>query len=135
RTGYWTINGDHRDGVELGGVEAGAAMAGGDDDDAFDLAAKEVACGFGLGVGALVGGGKEDGVGVLFGDGADGVRAGGEERIVEVRDDDADGAGAMAAEGASHEVGLILKLFERAIDACAGLVGDVRGAVRSEEHT
>ena len=107
----------------------GAAVAGGDDDDAFDLAAKEVAGGFGLGVGALVGGGEEDGVGVLLGDGADGVRAGGEEGVVEIGDDDADGVRAVAAKGAGHKVGLVLEVFESAGDAGAGLIGDARSAV------
>src|SRR5215469_17292384 len=75
-------------------------VGGGDDDDAFDLAAEEIACRFGLGGGGFVGGGDKDGVGVLLGDLADGVRAGGEEGIVEIGDDHADRARAMAAKRA-----------------------------------
>src|SRR6185437_4433395 len=57
--GHRSIDGDHGSGVKLGIAEAGAAVACGDNDDAVDMAAEQIACGFGLNVCALVGGGDE----------------------------------------------------------------------------
>lgn len=48
----------------------------------------------------------------------------GEEGIVEVREDDADGAVALSAEGAGQFVGPVVQLLDGSLNALSGLIRD-----------
>jgi hypothetical protein len=125
---------DHHGHDLAGGDDAAGAQAGADEDHAVDAVLEHDVDGVLLAGGPAGAGGEQRPVPVVVGGGSDAVVDVGEERVVEIVQQHADGAGAPAGEMAGRGVAPVAELGGGVEHELATPVADVGAFVHHERH-
>ncbi len=104
--------------------ESRLTESGGNHQQAIHMPLQHLVCLCVLRFRILVRGGDDHRIAVLLGHGGHRVRATGKERIVEIRNDQADGVAALTAKCARQHVGAVLELLDRGLHALRGFSGN-----------
>lgn len=110
------------------------AAVGGNQNEAVDVTLEHLNGRVVFGFRIFIRGGHGDRVAALLCNCGDGMSADGEEWVVKIRQNEADGAGAFAAKGTGQFIGAVVELLDGGIDAVSGFLGYFGGAVEDARN-
>jgi hypothetical protein len=134
RVGDGAVEGNHRSLAEQGPRQARLAGLGWNHHHAVHMPLQHLLRLVIFGIRVFVARRDEDRVAILLGNRGHGVRAVGEEWIVEIGKDEADGPGALAAKGARQLIGAVFQLVDGDLHTLRRLGGHRNGSVENPRN-